>query len=81
MLKGNKSLLLKPKSKYILSFIAAFLAYKSSRALIYISIKVLAIKESLVLLVFILFTSFNAKVAIVFKSGRLVAISGLLYKN
>jgi len=73
--------LLKPKSKYILSFIAALLAYKGFKALVYISIKVLVTGESLVLLVLILFASSNAKVAIVLKSGRLVAISGLLYKN
>ena len=81
MLKGNKSLLLKPKSKYILSFIAALLACKGSKALIYISIKVLATRGSLVLLVPISSASFNARVAIVLKSGRLVIISGLLYKN
>ena len=73
--------MLKPKFKYILSFIAALLAYKSFRALVYISIKVLATGGSLVLLVLILFASFNAKVAIILRSGRLVAISGLLYKN
>ena len=81
MLRGDKSLLLKLKSKNILSFIAALLAYKGFKALVYISIKVLAIKGSLALLVLILFASFNARVAIVLKSGRLVAISGLLYKN
>ena len=81
MLRGDKSLSLKPKSKYILSFVAALLAYRSFRALVYISIKVLATKGSLALLVFILFASFNVKVAIVLKSGRLVVISGLLYKN
>ena len=81
MLRGDKSLLLKLKFKYILSFIAAFLAYKGFKALVYISVKVLAAKESLILLVLILFASFNAKVAIVLKSGRLVVISGLLYKN
>jgi hypothetical protein len=73
--------LLKPKFEYILSFIAALLAYKSFKALVYISIKVLAIKESLALLVLMLFASFNTRVIIVLKSGRLVAISGLLYKN
>jgi hypothetical protein len=73
--------LLKPKFKYILSFIAALLAYKGFRALIYISAKVLATGGSLALLVFILFASFNAKVAIVLKSGKLVVISSLLYKN
>jgi hypothetical protein len=73
--------LLKPKSKYILSFVAALLAYRGFKALIYISIKVLATRGSLALLVPMLFASFNAKVAIVLRSGRLVAISGLLYKN
>jgi len=73
--------LLKLKFEYILSFIAALLAYKGFRALVYISIKVLAARGSLALLVFILFASFNVKVAIVLKSGRLVVISGLLYKN
>jgi hypothetical protein len=81
LLRGDKSLLLKPKFKYILSFIATLLAYKSFRALIYISAKVLAIKGSLVLLVLILFASFNARVAIVLRFKRLVAILGLLYKN
>jgi hypothetical protein len=73
--------LLKLKSKYILSFIAALLAYKGFKALVYISIKVLATRGSLVLLVLILFASFNIKVIIVLKSGKLVIISGLLYKN
>jgi len=81
LLRGNKSLLLKLKFEYILSFIAAFLAYKGFRALIYISAKVLAIKESLILLVFILFASFNTKVIIVLKFEKLVAILDLLYKN
>jgi hypothetical protein len=81
LLKGDKSLLLKLKFKYILSFIATLLAYKSFRALIYISAKVLAIKGSLALLVLILFASFNARVAIVLRFKRLVAILGLLYKN
>jgi hypothetical protein len=81
LLKGDKSLLLKPKSKYILSFIAALLAYRGFKALIYISAKVLAIKGSLALLVFILFASFNAKVAIILRFKRLVAILSLLYKN
>jgi len=57
------------------------LAYKGFRALIYISAKVLAIKESLILLVFILFASFNTKVIIVLKFEKLVAILDLLYKN
>ena len=73
--------MLKPKFKYILSFIAALLAYRGFKALIYISTKVLAIRGSLALLVPMLFASFNAKVAIVLRSGKLVAISGLLYKN
>jgi len=73
--------LLKPKFKYILSFIAALLAYRGSRALVYISIKVLAAGGSLALLVLISFASFNARVAIVLRSKRLVAISGLLHKN
>jgi len=71
----------KPKFEYVLSFIAALLARGSSKALVYISIKVLAAGGSLALLVLILSASFNARVAIVLKSGRLVAISGLLYKN
>ena len=74
-------MLSKPKFKYILSFIATFLAYKSFKALVYISAKILATKGSLALLVLILFASFNAKVAIVLKFKRLVVISGLLYKN
>ena len=81
MLKGDKSLLLKLKFKYILSFIATLLAYRGFRALIYISTKVLATRGSLVLLVLILFASFNIRVAIVLKFKRLVVISGLLYKN
>jgi hypothetical protein len=81
LLRGDKSLLLEPKSEYILSFIAALLACGGSRALVYISIKVLAAGGSLALLVPISSTNFNAKVAIILKSGRLVAISGLLYKN
>jgi len=81
LLREDKSLLLKPKSKYILSFIATLLAYKSFRALIYISAKVLATRGSLALLVLILFANFNIKVAIVLRFKRLVAISSLLYKN
>ena len=81
LLKGDKSLLLELKSEYILCFIAVFLAYKGFRALIYISVKVLATRRSLALLVLILFASFNARVATILKSGRLVAILGLLYKN
>jgi len=74
-------LLLKLKSKYILSFIAALLAYKGFRALVYISAKVLATRESLALLVLMLFASFNTKVIIVLRFKRLVVISSLLYKN
>ena len=81
MLGGDKSLSLKPKFKYVLSFVAALLACGGFKALVYISIKVLAAKGSLALLVLMLFASFNARVAIVLGSGRLVAISGLLYKN
>jgi hypothetical protein len=81
LLRGDKSLSLKLKFEYILSFIAALLACKGFRALVYISAEVLAIKGSLALLVFILFASFNARVAIVLRSGRLVIILGLLYKN
>ena len=73
--------MLKPKFEYILSFIAALLAYKGSRALVYTSIEVLATRGSLALLVLMSFASFNARVAIVLRSGKLVAISGLLYKN
>jgi len=73
--------LLKLKSEYILSFIATLLARRSFKALIYISIKVLAAGGSLALLVLILFASFNARVAIVLRSGRLVIILSLLYKN
>ena len=73
--------MLKLKSEYILSFAAALLAYKGSRALVYISIKVLAAGGSLALLVLISFASFNARVAIVLRFKRLVATSGLLYKN
>jgi hypothetical protein len=81
LLRGNKSSSSKLKFKYILSFIAALLAYKGFKALIYTSAKVLATRGSLALLVFILFASFNARVIIVLKSGRLVAILGLLLKN
>ena len=73
--------MLKPKFKYILCFIATFLAYKGFRALVYINAKVLATKGSLALLVFILFASFVAKVAIVLSFKRLVIILSLLYKN
>jgi len=81
LLKGDKSSLLKPKFKYILSFVATLLAYKGFRALVYISVKVLATRGSLALLVLILSANFKAKVAIVLRFKRLVAISGLLYKN
>jgi len=81
LLRGDKSLSLKLKFKYILSFIATLLAYKGFKALVYISIKVLAIRGSLVLLVPMSFANFNAKVAIVLRSRKLVIISGLLYKN
>jgi hypothetical protein len=73
--------LLKLKFEYILSFVAALLAYRGSKALVYTSIKVLATGGSLALLVLMLFASSNARVAIVLRSGKLVAISGLLYKN
>ena len=73
--------MLEPKFEYILSFVAALLARKGFRALIYISIKVLAAGGSLALLVLILSASFNARVIIVLGSGRLIAISGLSYKN
>jgi hypothetical protein len=81
LLKGDKSLLLKLKFEYILSFIAALLAYKGSKALVYISAEVLATRGSLVLLVSMSFASFNAKVATVLRLRKLVAISSLLYKN
>ena len=73
--------MLKLKFEYILSFIAALLAYGGSRALIYTSTKVLATRGSLALLVPMLFASSNAKVTIVLRFGRLVIISGLSYKN
>jgi len=81
LLRGDKSLLLKLKFEYILSFVAALLAYKGFRALVYISIKVLVARGSLALLIPMLFASFNAKVTIVLRFRRLVVISGLLYKN
>jgi hypothetical protein len=81
LLKGDKSLLLKLKFKYIPSFAATLLAHKGSRALIYISAEVLAAGGSLALLVSILFANFNTKVATILRSGRLVAISSLLHKN
>jgi hypothetical protein len=73
--------LLKPKFKYILSFAAALLAYRGFRALVYISAKVLAAGGSLALLVFMLFASSNARVTTILKSGKLVVILSLLYKN
>jgi hypothetical protein len=73
--------LLKLKFKYILSFVAIFLAYKGFKALIYISAKVLAARGSLVLLVFILSANFNAKVVTVLKFKKLIVILSLLYKN
>ena len=81
MLRGDKSLSLKPKFEYILSFVAALLACGNSKALVYTSIKVLAIRGSLALLVPISFASSNAKVTIVLGSGKLIAILGLLHKN
>jgi hypothetical protein len=81
LLRGDKSLLLKLKSKYILSFVATLLAYKGFRALVYISAKVLVTRGSLALLVSILFANFNAKVAIILRFKRLVIILSLLYKN
>jgi hypothetical protein len=81
LLKGDKSLLLKLKFEYILSFIATLLARRGFRALIYISVKVLAIKGFLALLVLILFANFNARVATILGFRRLVAILSLLYKN
>jgi hypothetical protein len=81
LLKGDKSLSLKLKFKYILSFIAALLAYRGFKALIYISAEVLAAGEFLALLVFILFASFNTRVIIVLKFKRLIVILSLLYKN
>jgi hypothetical protein len=71
----------KLKFEYILSFIAALLAYKGFRALIYISMKVLAIKGSLALLISMLFANSNARVTTVLRSRRLIAILSLLPKN
>jgi hypothetical protein len=81
LLKGDKSLSLKLKFKYILSFVAAFLAYKGFKALVYTSAEVLATRGSLALLVSISFASFNASVITILRSERLVAILSLLYKN
>ena len=81
MLSKDRPLSSKPKFKYILSFVATLLAYRGFRALVYISIEVLAAGGSLALLVPMLFASFNARVAIVLKSKKLVAISGLSHKN
>jgi hypothetical protein len=73
--------LLKLKFEYILSFIATLLAYKSFKALVYISAKVLATRGSLVLLILILSANSNAKVVTVLRFKRLIVISSLLYKN
>jgi hypothetical protein len=81
LLKGDKSLSSKLKSKYILSFVAALLACGGFKALIYISVKVLATRGSLALLVFMSFANFNTRVTTVLGSKRLVATSSLLYKN
>ena len=81
MLSKDRPLSSKPKFKYILSFVATLLAYRGFRALVYISIKVLAAGGSLALLVLISFASSNAKVTIVLGSGKLIAILGLLHKN
>jgi fatty-acid desaturase len=81
LLREDKSSSLELKSKYILSFIAALLACGGFRALVYISAKVLATRGSLALLVFILFASFNTRVAIVLGFRRLVATSSLSHKN
>jgi len=81
LLRGDKSLSLKLKFEYILSFVAAFLACGGSRALVYISIEVLAAGGSLALLVLMSSASFDTRVAIVLGSRRLVAISGLSHKN
>jgi len=51
-----------------------------ARASIYILIEVLAAK-GFTLLAFMLFASFNAKVITVLRSGKLLIISVLLYKN
>jgi hypothetical protein len=81
LLGEDKSLSLKLKFKYILSFIATLLARGGSRALVYISAEVLVAGGSLALLVSMSSASFNARVATVLRSGKLVAILGLLYKN
>jgi hypothetical protein len=81
LLGEDKSSLLKPKFEYILSFAAALLAYKSLKALIYTSAEVLATRGSLALLVSILSTNSNAKVATILRSKRLVIILSLLHKN
>jgi hypothetical protein len=73
--------LLKLKFEYIPSFVAALLAYRGFKALVYISAEVLATGGSLALLVFMLFASFNTRVATVLKFKRLVVILSLLYKN
>jgi hypothetical protein len=81
LLGGDKSLSLKPKFEYVLSFAAALLAYRGFRALVYTSAEVLATKGSLALLVSMSFASSNARVAIVLRFKRLVVILSLLYKN
>jgi hypothetical protein len=81
LLKGDKSLLLKLKFEYVLSFVAALLARGGFRALVYTSAEVLAAGGSLALLVSMLSASSNAKVVTVLGSGKLVAILSLLYKN
>jgi hypothetical protein len=81
LLRGDRSLSLKLKFEYILSFIAALLAYRGFRALIYTSAEVLVAGGSLALLVFMLFANSNTKVIIVLGFKRLIVISSLLYKN
>ena len=81
LLRGDRSLSLKPKFEYILSFAATLLACGGFKALICTSIKVLVARGSLALLVLMLFASFNTKVIIVLRFKRLVVISSLLYKN
>jgi hypothetical protein len=81
LLGGDKSLLLELKSKYVLSFVAALLACKGSKALVYTSAEVLATGGSLALLVSMSSASSNARVATVLGSGRLVVISSSSYKN
>ena len=81
LLKGKSySLLLKQKSEWILYLKAAFLAPFIAKASIYILIKVLVAKGS-ILLVFISFASFNNKVATILGFSKLILILSLLYKN